>query len=99
MLETTFDLLMAQVSFCPGQLDRINNFVAFDLSGDKRGVSLLIVDGCQRHIGPTIHRYNRTLHACPGSLGERTNLPLPRGLGWFTFAVMVAAAAGMFVTS
>jgi len=31
--------------------------------------------------------------------GERTNPPLLRGLGWFTFVVMAVAAAGMFVTS
>jgi len=35
----------------------------------------------------------------PGVMGERTNPPLLRGLGWVTLAVMVAAAAGMFVTS
>jgi Mn2+/Fe2+ NRAMP family transporter len=35
----------------------------------------------------------------PKVMGERTNPPLLRGLGWVTFAVMVAAAAGMFVTS
>lgn len=35
----------------------------------------------------------------PGVMGERTNPPLVRGLGWFTLAVMAAAAAGMLVTS
>ena len=35
----------------------------------------------------------------PKVMGERTNPPLLRGLGWFTSAVMVVAAAGMFVTS
>jgi Mn2+/Fe2+ NRAMP family transporter len=35
----------------------------------------------------------------PKVMGDRTNPPLLRGLGWFTFAVMVAAAAGMFATS
>src|SRR5579859_1797961 len=32
-------------------------------------------------------------------MGKHTNPPLLRGLGWLTFVVMVAAAAGMFVTS
>ena len=35
----------------------------------------------------------------PKVMGERTNPPLLRGLGWFTFSVMVVAAAGMFLTS
>ena len=32
-------------------------------------------------------------------MGEHTNPPLLRGLGWATFAIMLAAAAGMLVTS
>jgi Mn2+/Fe2+ NRAMP family transporter len=35
----------------------------------------------------------------PKVMGERANPPLLRGLGWVTFAVMVAAAVGIFVTS
>jgi Mn2+/Fe2+ NRAMP family transporter len=35
----------------------------------------------------------------PTVMGDRTNPPLLRGLGWFTFGVMVVAAAGMFLTS
>ena len=35
----------------------------------------------------------------PTVMGERTNSPLLRGLGWVTFVVMAAAALGMLVTS
>ena len=35
----------------------------------------------------------------PRVMGKRTNPPLLCGLGWATLVVMVAAAAGMFVTS
>jgi Mn2+/Fe2+ NRAMP family transporter len=35
----------------------------------------------------------------PGVLGERTNPPALCFLGWATLAVMVMAAAGMFVPS
>ena len=35
----------------------------------------------------------------PKVMGEWTNPPLLRGLGWITLAVMLAAAAGMFLTS
>ena len=39
------------------------------------------------------------LTADPTVMGERTNPPLLRGLGWVTFVVMAAAALGMLVTS
>jgi hypothetical protein len=42
-LETPFDLFMTQLSFCFVQEDRINDFVTFDLSGDKRGVHQFVV--------------------------------------------------------
>jgi NRAMP (natural resistance-associated macrophage protein)-like metal ion transporter len=35
----------------------------------------------------------------PRVMGEHTNSPLFRGLGWAAFVVMVAAAAAMFITS
>jgi hypothetical protein len=36
--ETPFDVFTTQLNCCFVQQDRINDFVTFDLSGDKRGV-------------------------------------------------------------
>jgi Mn2+/Fe2+ NRAMP family transporter len=33
----------------------------------------------------------------PNVMGDRVNSPLLRGLGWLAFAVMAAAAIGMFI--
>jgi hypothetical protein len=38
VLETPFDLFATQLSCAFAQQNRINDFVAFDLSGDQRGV-------------------------------------------------------------
>jgi Mn2+/Fe2+ NRAMP family transporter len=39
------------------------------------------------------------LTSSPKVMGERVNSPVLRYLGWATFAVMTAAAAGMLITS